>query len=72
MDRRKRWIDANTLLTRKEFLNGLVRGDDMQGITFDAKNLTKELIPLEISVAQASTEIQTLRFILQHPLYQLK
>ncbi len=68
----ERWIDANTLLVRREFLNKFVRGDDMIDITFESENLAKELIPLDVLITPANTNIKTLRLILQHPLYQLK
>jgi uncharacterized protein (DUF1800 family) len=77
------WINTNTLLIRKGFLNRLSRGDAMKHLHYDLFNLnlfgnTKEeraaaiLLPIKVLITPGNTFDDTVRTILQHPLYQLK
>lgn len=79
----KTWIDTNSLLTRREFLSRLTRGEEMQH--FDKKHFqnytvngsieavaARILLPVGIFVTPANNFNDTLRTILKHPLYQLK
>ena len=79
----KNWINTNTLLIRKGFLNRLTRGDAMKHLKYDLFKPTKAgenkedraaetLLPLKVLITPTPTFNQTLRTILQHPLYQLK
>ncbi|NKQ40478.1 MAG: DUF1800 domain-containing protein [Sulfurovum sp.] len=79
----KNWIDANTLLLRKGFLSKLTRGDEMQKLRYDLFDLTqagkteeervaKILLPINVYLTPSNNFKQTIRTILQHPLYQLK
>ena len=79
----KNWINANTLLIRKGFLNRLTRGDAMKHLKYDlfessiegkskVDRAAKTLLPLKVFITPAPTFNQSLRTILQHPLYQLK
>lgn len=75
------WINTNTLLIRKGFLNRLTRGDAMKDLNyelFEVNTQSKEvraaeiLLPVKVFITPAPLFIQTLRTILQYPLYQLK
>jgi len=77
------WINTNTLLIRKGFLNRLTRGDAMKHLKYDLFELhtikqsreeraTEMLLPVKVFITPAPKFTQTLRTILQHPLYQLK
>ncbi len=77
------WINTNTLLIRRGFLNRLTRGDAMKDLKLDLltpviKEKSKEeraaetLLPIKVFITPAPQFQQTLRTILQHPLYQLK
>lgn len=77
------WINTNTLLTRRGFLNRLTRGDAMKDLKLDLltpviKEQSREeraaetLLPIKVFITPAPQFQQTLRTILQHPLYQLK
>ena len=79
----KNWINANTLLTRKAFLNRLTRGNAMKHLKYDLfesfiegkskeDRAAKILLPVNVFITPAPKFNQTLRTILQHPLYQLK
>jgi len=78
-----RWIDANTLLIRKEFLGRLTRGKAMLQIDrkiFENPQLgatpdraaARLLLPTQVYLIPARNFGGTLQTILQHPLYQLK
>ena len=77
------WINTNTLLIRKSFLNRVTRGDTMQHLKFDLfapatdtqskeERAAETLLPIKVFITPASAFGQTLRTILQNPLYQLK
>ena len=78
------WIDANTLLIRKEFLARLIRGKgklmQLDETIFNNRRIadTKEeaaarmLLPVRVFLTPASRFDATLEALLQHPLYQLK
>lgn len=77
------WINTTTLLIRKGFLSRLSRGDAMNHLHYDLFDLnlfgnTKEeraaaiLLPIKVLITPGNTFDDTLRTILQHPLYQLK
>lgn len=79
----QKWIDANTLLLRKEFLSRLTRGKAMlrldKRLFHDPKiaktseeAACKTLLPMPVFLIPARTFDATLQTILQHPLYQLK
>lgn len=79
----KTWINANTLLLRKTFLNRLTREQAMQQISnqlFKSPAITgtleeqmiKTLLPLPACMEPATNSFEALQDILQHPLYQLK
>ena len=79
----KEWINANTLLIRKEFLSRLTRGKEMEKLD-DAlfrnpliadspeEGAAKTLLPIRVFLTPAHRFDATLQTILQHPLYQLK
>ncbi len=78
------WINANTLLIRKEFLSRLTRGkkkmekldDTLFRNTLIADSpeaaAAKTLLPIKVFLTPAHRFDATLQTILQHPLYQLK
>ena len=77
------WINTNTLLIRRSFLNRLTRGDAMQHLKYDLfesetmgqsieSRAAETLLPVNVFITPAPKFNQTLRTILQHPLYQLK
>jgi len=68
----KRWIDANTLLIRKEFLYKLTRGDEIMQIPLEQNRLTQILLPLKVYITPTEDKKKYLDLILQHPTYQLK
>jgi len=79
----KNWISTNTLLIRKGLLNRLTRGDAMKDLKYDLFIPLKEgesreertaeiLLPVKVFLTPAPKFNQTLRTVLQHPLYQLK
>ena len=68
----KTWIDANTLLTRKEFLHKLTRGDEMMNMSFNQETLAQTLLPLKVYITPTNNKKEYLEMILQHPAYQLK
>ena len=68
----KTWIDANTLLIRKEFLYKLTRGDDIIQIPLEQNRLAQILLPLKVYISPTSNKKRYLNLILQHPTYQLK
>lgn len=68
----KTWIDANTLLIRKEFLSKLTRGDDIMQISLEQNRLAQILLPLKVYISPTSNKKRYLNLILQHPTYQLK
>lgn len=79
----KNWINTNTLLIRKSFLNRLTRGDIMKHLSYELFEPNKEeqnrenraveiLLPLSVFITPAPKFNQTVRTILQYPLYQLK
>ena len=77
------WINANTLLIRKEFLSRLTRGKEMEKLD-DAlfrnplvaatpeEGAARTLLPIRVFLTPAHRFNATLQTILQHPLYQLK
>lgn len=78
-----KWINSNTLLLRKVFLNRLMRDDMMKHFDYRLfslapKNISKEefackvLLPLTVCISPKDTFDDTLRIILRNPLYQLK
>lgn len=77
------WINTNTLLIRKSFLNRLTRGDAMKHLKYNLfkskitednieNRAAKTLLPVSVFITPSPKFNQTLRTILQHPLYQLK
>ena len=77
------WINTHTLLIRKGFLNRLTRGDAMKHLKYDLfeplttgqsreERAAETLLPVKVFITPAPKFNQTLRTILQHPLYQLK
>jgi len=77
------WINANTLLIRKEFISRLTRGKEMRKLDFSLFQnpvlgksregiAAKTLLPVNVFLTPAHRFDATLRTILQHPLYQLK
>ena len=77
------WINTNTLLIRRSFLNRLTRGNAMQHLKYDLfesetmgqsieSRAAETLLPVNVFITPAPKFNQTLRTILQHPLYQLK
>ncbi len=79
----KTWINTNTLLIRRGFLNRLTRGNAMKdlkyglfesstGIESREERAAETLLPVKVFITPAPKFNQTLRTILQHPLYQLK
>lgn len=79
----KSWINTNTFLIRRSFLNRLTRGDTMNHLHYDLftprtevqskeERAAEILLPIKVYITPASQFDQTLRTILQHPLYQLK
>ncbi|RLA84224.1 MAG: hypothetical protein DRG78_02065 [Epsilonproteobacteria bacterium] len=79
----KNWINANTLLIRKQFINRLTRGDSMKHLKlnlFDVNSTIQSrsekaadtLLPVSVFITPANNFNKTLKTILQHPLYQLK
>ncbi len=77
------WVNTHTLLIRKGFLNRLLRGDSMTHLDYALFDTctpqisteacaAKVLLPVSIFMTPAHTFKQTLRNILQQPLYQLK
>ncbi len=79
----REWINANTLLIRKEFLSRLTRGKEMEKLD-DAlfrnpliadspeEGAAKTLLSIRVFLTPAHRFDATLQTILQHPLYQLK
>ncbi len=77
------WVNANTLLIRKEFLSRLTRGKEIKRLD-DAlfqnpliadspeAAAAKTLLPIKVFLTPAHRFNTTLQTILQHPLYQLK
>lgn len=79
----KFWINVNSLLHRKAFINLLLRGDMMKNFKFELFRLApqnisteafivKALLPDDGPIAPADTLENRLRTILDHPRYQLK
>lgn len=79
----KKWINTDTLLTRREFLTKLTRGEEMYRYdkkifaAYPLKGSAEEkavriLLPNEVLVIPAGKFRNMLRTILKHPLYQLK
>ncbi len=80
----KNWINANTFLIRKQFINRLTRDNNIKHLKFDifhidnfTKNISSKLVanillPVNVSIIPANSFNRTLKNILQHPLYQLK
>ena len=77
------WINTNTLLIRKAFLNRLTRGDAMQHLGYDLltpvrdkqsreERAAETLLPTNVFITPEPKFSQTIRMILQNPLYQLK
>jgi uncharacterized protein (DUF1800 family) len=68
----KSWIDTNTLLVRKEFLQELTRGDDINHMQLKAEDFAKNLLPLDVYFILSKNKKEDLQTVLQHPTYQLK
>ena len=79
----KKWINANTFLTRKEFLYRLMRAKEKKHLDYTLfenssiasspeKAAAKTLLPINVFITPAHHFDATLQTILQHPLYQLK
>lgn len=79
----KSWINTNTLLLRRTFLNRLTRDQEMQHLSNKLfqnpliadtieERMTKTLLPVNVYITPATKLSDTLQTILQHPLYQLK
>ncbi len=79
----KKWINANTFLTRKEFLYRLMRAKEKKHLDYtlfqnssiastSEEAAAKTLLPINIFITPAHQFDATLQTILQHPLYQLK
>jgi len=77
------WINTTTLLIRRGFLNRLTRGNAMKDLKLDLftsvskgqsieERTVEILLPVKVFITPAPQFQQTLRTILQHPLYQLK
>jgi uncharacterized protein (DUF1800 family) len=77
------WINTNTLLIRKAFLNRLTRGNAMQHLGYDLltpvrdkqsreERAAETLLPANVFITPEPEFSQTIRMILQNPLYQLK
>jgi uncharacterized protein (DUF1800 family) len=68
----KTWIDANTLLTRKDYLHKLTRGDEIMHLDLNKSSLAQILLPVKVYITPTSNKKEYLNMILQHPIYQLK
>jgi uncharacterized protein (DUF1800 family) len=79
----KNWINTNTLLIRRQFINRLTKRDNIKHLNFDIFNVVKSkknisskavniLLPINVFITPENDFNKTLKSILQHPLYQLK